>query len=83
MNLISHPMLWAVSLNLTEAAQLIMAEVAVAGLEGLLIFAMVQRDPGPDTRAVRFGWSLLCAVGVNALSLLVGLLVLPLIPISR
>lgn len=82
-NLVSHPVLWAVSLSLTEAAQLIMAEVAVAGLEGLLIFAVVQRHRGSDTRAGRLGWSLLCAIGVNTLSLLIGLLVLPLLPISR
>ena len=60
-----------------------MAELAVALLEGLLIFVVVQRRRGPDTRAGGLGWSLLSAVGVNTLSLLVGLLVLPLIPISR
>ena len=38
---------------------------------------MVQRRRVGEGQAGRLGWSLLCAVGVNTLSLLVGLLVLP------
>jgi len=76
-NLISHPLLWALSLGLDQTAPLVMAEIGVALLEGLLIFAVVQRRRVGEGKAGRLGWSLLCAVGVNTLSLLVGLLVLP------
>jgi hypothetical protein len=76
-NLISHPLLWVLSLRLDETAHLVWAEVGVAVLEGLMIFAVVQRRRIGETRAGRLGWSLLCAVGVNTLSLLVGLVVLP------
>ena len=76
-NLISHPLLWALALGLDETAHLVLAEIGVAVLEGLMIFAVVQRRRVGDTRAGRLGWSLLCAVGVNTLSLLVGLVVLP------
>jgi len=76
-NLISHPLLWALSLGLDQTAPLVMAEIGVALLEGLLIFAVVQRRRVGEGKAGRLGWSMLCAVGVNTLSLLVGLLVLP------
>jgi hypothetical protein len=42
----------------------------------------VVRRPGYDTVGNRFGWAMLSAAGVNMLSLMVGLLVLPLM-ISR
>lgn len=76
-NLISHPLLWTLSLGLDRTAPLVMAEMGVALLEGLLIFTVVQRRRVGEGKAGRLGWSMLCAVGVNTLSLLVGLLVLP------
>jgi len=76
-NVISHPLLWALSLGLDETAHLVLAEIGVALLEGLMIFAVVQRRRVGNTRAGRLGWSLICAVGVNTVSLLIGLVVLP------
>ena len=81
-NLISHPWLWMVALRLDSTGRLIIAELGVSVVEGLLIFAVVGRRPGYDTIGNRFGWAMLSAAGVNMLSLLVGMLVLPLI-ISR
>ena len=50
-NLITHPLLWALVAGLDETAHLVLAEIGVAVLEGLMIFAVVQRrrvgeDPG-------------------------------------
>ena len=78
-NLITHPMFWAVARRLDGPAELLAAELGVAVLEGLLIFAVVQARRGEDSRSSRLRWSLLTAVGVNTLSLLVGLVVLPLL----
>jgi Kef-type K+ transport system membrane component KefB len=76
-NLISHPVLWMISLRYGRTGQLIIAESCVAVIEGLLIFAVVALREGTETRQSRLGWSLLTALGVNALSLLVGLITLP------
>jgi hypothetical protein len=81
-NLISHPVFWTIAQVLDSTGTLIVAELGVALIEGLLIFAVVVRRPGFDTVGNRFGWALLSAAGVNMLSLMIGLLVLPLM-ISR
>ncbi len=79
-NLITHPVLWTVARRLNGPADLLVAELGVAVVEGLLIFAVVQIRRGEDeTRASCLRWSLLTALGVNTLSLLVGLVVLPLL----
>jgi len=79
-NLITHPVLWAVARRLSGPADLLVAELGVAVVEGLLIFAVVQtRRSEDESRSSRLRWSLLTAVGVNTLSLLVGLVVLPLL----
>ena len=76
-NLISHPLLWIISLRYDRTGQLITAEMCVAVIEGMLIFAVVALRPGTDTRLSRLGWSLLTALGVNTLSLLIGMITLP------
>jgi hypothetical protein len=76
-NLISHPLLWIAAQRYDRIGQLIIAETCVAFLEGLLIFAVISRRPGTESRLNRLGWSLLTALGVNTLSLLVGLITLP------
>jgi hypothetical protein len=76
-NLISHPLLWMISLRHDRTGQLITAEMCVAVIEGMLIFAVVALRPGTDTRLSRLGWSLLTALGVNTLSLLIGMISLP------
>ena len=76
-NLITHPVLWAVSLQLDRTGELLAAELAVGVVEGLLIFLVVRRPRGRDSAGNRLGWSLMTAVGVNTLSLLVGLVMLP------
>ncbi len=76
-NLITHPMLWAVSLQLGRTDELLAAELAVALVEALLIFVVVRRNLGRDSAGNRLGWSLMSAVGINTLSLLVGLVLLP------
>jgi hypothetical protein len=79
-NLITHPLLWTVALRLSGPADLLVAELGVAVVEGLLIFVIVQtRRAEDESRASRLRWSLLTAVGVNTLSLLVGLVGLPLL----
>ena len=76
-NLITHPLLWWWSLDFDGPQQLIMAEAAVALVEGLVIFAVVRRRRGTDSLVNRLGWSMMIAFGVNALSLLIGLLIMP------
>jgi len=76
-NLISHPLLWMISLRYDRTGQLITAEMCVAVIEGMLIFAVVALRPGTDTRLSRLGWALLTALGVNTLSLLIGMITLP------
>jgi hypothetical protein len=77
-NLITHPLLWTVARRLGGPADLLVAELVVAVVEGLLIFLIVRtRRPEDESRASRMRWSMLTAVGVNTLSLLVGLVVLP------
>ena len=76
-NLISHPLLWMISLRYDRTGQLITAEMCVAVIEGMLIFAVVALRPGTDTRLSRLGWSLLTALGVNTFSLLIGMITLP------
>jgi hypothetical protein len=79
-NLITHPLLWTVARELSGPADLLVAELVVAVVEGLLIFVLVQtRRAEDESRASRMRWSMLTAVGVNTLSLLVGLVVLPLL----
>jgi hypothetical protein len=79
-NLVTHPVLWTVARQLNGPADLLVAELAVAAVEGLLIFVVVQaRRTEDESRLSRLRWSLLTAVGVNTLSLLVGLVVLPLL----
>jgi hypothetical protein len=79
-NLITHPLLWTVARGLSGPADLLVAELVVAVVEGLLIFVIVQtRRAEDESRASRMRWSMLTAVGVNTLSLLVGLVVLPLL----
>lgn len=78
-NLVTHPLLWTVALRLVDLGQLLVAELAVAAVEGLLIFLVALRRRGRETVASRLAWSLTTAVGVNTLSLLVGLVVLPLL----
>jgi hypothetical protein len=46
-------------------------------VEGLLIFAVVSLRPGTEGRLSRLEWSLLTAVGVNTVSLLIGLIMMP------
>jgi hypothetical protein len=76
-NLITHPLLWWLSLDFDGPQQLIIAEAAVALVEGLVIFAVVRHRRGTDSLVNRFGWSMMIAFGVNALSLLIGLLIMP------
>lgn len=76
-NLISYPLLWLAALRYARTGQLVMDEVGVAIIEGLLIFAVVGLRPGPESRLSRLGWSFLTALGVNTLSLLIGLVALP------
>ena len=78
-NLITHPVLWAVARGLSGPGALLVAELAVAVVEGLLIFVVVLHRRGEESWTSRLRWSLLTAVGVNTLSLLVGLVVLPLV----
>jgi hypothetical protein len=78
-NCVTHPMLWAMSLREPQPGRLLAAELAVALVEGLLIFLVVLRRRGRETPASRLSWSLMSALGVNTLSLLVGLVLLPLI----
>ena len=76
-NCISHPVLWAVFLRYPQLGWLLIAEIGVALVEGLLVFLVVLRRRGRETPASRLKWSLMSAVGVNTLSLLVGLVLLP------
>lgn len=76
-NLITHPVLWNVALRLRDPGQLLLAELVVAVVEGLVIFSVVLRRRGRESVANRLVWSLTSAVGVNTLSLLVGLVLLP------
>jgi hypothetical protein len=78
-NCVTHPMLWALSLREPQPGRLLGAELVVALVEGLLIFLVVLRRRGRETPASRLSWSLMSALGVNMLSLLVGLVLLPLI----
>ena len=79
-NLVTHPVLWTVARRLSGPAELLVAELGVAVVEGLLIFVVVQTRRGEDeSRSSRLRWSLLTALGVNTLSLLVGLVLLPLL----
>ena len=75
-NLITHPLLWWLALGFEQPQQLIMAELGVAVLEGLLIFAVIRHRPGLDSLVNRLAWSLMTAIGVNTLSLLIGLLIM-------
>jgi hypothetical protein len=76
-NCLTHPALWAMSLREPQPGRLLTAELGVALVEGLLIFLVVLRRRGRETPVSRLRWSMLTALGVNTLSLLVGLVVLP------
>ena len=79
-NLITHPMLWSFALRGPDIGALLLAELAVAGVEAALIFAVVRRrGRHPEGWGSRLAWCIMIAMGVNALSLLVGLLALPLL----
>jgi hypothetical protein len=78
-NCITHPLLWAISVRRPPPGRLLAAELAIALVEGLLIFLVVLRRRGRESPASRLRWSLVTALGVNTLSLLVGLVLLPLI----
>ena len=77
MNLITHPLLWAFALGTRDVGLLLIAELVVAAVEGLVVFAVVLRRRGRDSVTSRLAWSLTSAVGVNTLSLLGGLVLLP------
>jgi hypothetical protein len=77
-NCITHPVLWALSLRYPQPGRLLIAEIGVALVEGLLVFLVVLRRRGRERPVSRLKWSLMSAVGVNTLSLLVGLVLLPL-----
>jgi hypothetical protein len=53
LNLISHPLLWLAALRYDSTGQRIVAETCVAFLEGMLIFAVVSRRPGTESRISR------------------------------
>ena len=76
-NCLTHPALWAMSVRQPQLGPLLGAELGVALVEGLLVFLVVLRRLGRESRVSRLRWSMLTALGVNALSLLVGLVVLP------
>lgn len=76
-NLLTHPVLWMVALRLSTIVELMLAEFVVAVMEGAIIFAIVVYRRGGDSRTNRFGWAMLISLGVNTLSLLVGLVTLP------
>jgi hypothetical protein len=80
-NLVTHPVLWAFALRAGSASVgTLLAELVVAVVEGALIFAVVRRrGPYPETWSNRLSWSMMVAIGVNTLSLLVGLVAMPLI----
>ena len=79
-NCITHPVLWAITVQQQQQPNRLLAlELAAALVEGVLIFLVVLRRPGPEMPISRLSWSLVSALGVNMLSLLVGLLLLPLI----
>jgi hypothetical protein len=75
-NATSHPLLWAVGLEVSGTAALLVAEAAVVALEGFLIFVVASQAEVSST-GPRLGWSMLTACSVNALSLLVCLLAWP------
>jgi hypothetical protein len=76
-NCLTHPALWAMSLREPQPGRLLAAELGVALVEGLLIFLVVLRRRGRETPVSRLRWSALTALGVNTLSLLVGLVIFP------
>jgi hypothetical protein len=76
-NLITHPLLWAISHQLRTTGALLLAEVGVAAVEGVLIFLVASRLGLPNRRRGLLAWSLLAAVGANAMSLAAGLVVMP------
>ena len=77
-NCLTHPMLWAMSLRQAQLGWLLTAELECGPGGGLLIFFVVLRRRGRETPVSRLSWSMLTALGVNTLSLLVGLVLLPL-----
>lgn len=79
-NLITQPLLWSFALEAPGIGALLLAELAGVGVEGAVIFAVVRRrGKHPEGWGSRLAWCGMIAMGVNALSLLVGLLALPLL----
>lgn len=66
-NLITHPVLYLVALGLESLAALALAELVVVSVEALIIWLVVRREPI---------WTTLAALGANALSLVLGLMIL-------
>jgi hypothetical protein len=82
-NLITHPLLWLFVQQRSDTGAVLVAELGVALMEGAMIFAVVRRRGRyPEGWVNRLAWCAMIAVGVNALSLLVGLLALPLVTSS-
>jgi len=78
-NVITVPFLWRFVLRGPDPGALLLAVLGVAAIEGALIFAVVRRrGKYPEGRGNRMLWCATIAIGVNALSLLVGLRALPL-----
>jgi hypothetical protein len=76
-NCVTHPLLWAIRVSQPLPGRLLAAALGLALLEGLLIFLVVLRRPGRELPVSRLRWSLVSALGVNTLSLLISLLLLP------
>ncbi len=76
-NLVTHPVLWALVLRWPGLVELVAAEGGVVIVEGLVIFAVMVRSGVEDTRNGCLIWSIITAVAVNALSVLVGAALLP------
>lgn len=73
-NLITHPVFWSVALRMTSRSAMLLGETVVVVVEGLIVFSVVVVRRGADSIGRRLGWSMLCALAANALSLAVGVL---------
>jgi hypothetical protein len=77
-NLISHPLLWGVATQWPRPGVAVLAELGVVALEGLLVFATVRRfGRVADSTAHYLRWGVFSALSVNALSVSIGLWLLP------
>lgn len=77
-NLITHPLLWYASGR--APGLVVIFELLVVAVEGTIVALVIKRRlrPGPGSRAAP-AWAWLVALGANAISVLVGLVVLRLI----